>query len=98
VQLAEGEWAGPITRKNGKQSFVYLDRLLQKSESLDEEHVQIRLELYLTQQRRDQALDSFVDMLKERANLGPERFDELVAKILQVAETRVFGSSPVPTS
>jgi len=98
VQLAEGEWAGPITRKNGKQSFVYLDRLLQKSESLDEEHVQIRLERYLTQQRSDQALDSFVDRLKERANLGPERFDELVAKILQVAETRVFGSSPVPTS
>ena len=98
VQLAEGEWAGPITRNNGKQSFVYLDRLLQKSESLDEEHVQIRLERYLTQQRSDQALDRFVDRLKERANLGPERFDELVAKILHVAETRVFGSGPMPTS
>lgn len=98
VQLAEGEWAGPITRRNGRQSFVYMDRLIQESASLDEEYVQIRIEQFLKQKRSDEALERFVTNLRERANLGPERFNELVVEILRVAETRVFGSADQPTS
>jgi hypothetical protein len=98
VKLAEGQWAGPITRSNGRQSFVYLDRLVQESSTLEEEHVQISLERYLKQRRSDQALESFVSRLRERANLGSSRFNELVVELLQVAETRVYGSEPAPNN
>lgn len=98
VALDEGEWAGPITRGNGRKSFVYLERVNRISASLDEENVQINIERFLKQQRSNQALERFVTGLRERANLGPERFSELAEELLHVAETRVFGPEIPPAS
>ena len=67
-----------------------LERVNEDTMSLDDEAVQLNIERYLKQLRREQALDSFVMRLRERANLGQDRFDVLVSEIMRVAETRVF--------
>lgn len=90
VALEPGAWAGPVGRANGSAGFVMLDRVEQESASLDDEAVQLGIERYLKQLRSEQALSAFVMRLRERANLGPERFEELVGLIVDVAETRVF--------
>jgi len=92
VALGPGAWAGPIERASGRPGFVMLDRVDQFSMPLESEEVQLNIERILKQQRSEQALISFVERLKERANLGPERFEELVTRILVVAEARVFGA------
>ena len=91
VQLEPGHWAGPIDRGGGRQSFVYFDRLEQQSLSIEDERVQLGLKYSIEQQRRERALSDYINRLRERANLGPERFSELVDRLLDVAETRVFG-------
>lgn len=95
VALDEGEWAGPIERTGGRQSFVYLERIEQESSSLEDPEVQIRIERYLNQVRSEEAVQNYVNRLKERANLGPERFSDLVVELLRVAETRVFGDETI---
>lgn len=90
VGLEAGEWAGPIERTRGGSGFVMLERVVQESMPLESQSVQINIERFLKQQRSEQALERFVMRLRERANLGPERFEELVGLILSVAETRVF--------
>ena len=77
---------------------MYLERVNRISASLDEENVQINIERFLKQQRSNQALERFVTGLRERANLGPERFSELAEELLHVAETRVFGPEIPPAS
>ncbi|MFI4871152.1 MAG: peptidylprolyl isomerase [Phycisphaerales bacterium JB061] len=90
VSLEAGQWAGPVERQSGRKAFVMLDRVNQQSMSLDDESVQLNIERYLKQLRSEQALDMFVMRLRERANLGDDRFQELVDELMRVAETRVF--------
>lgn len=91
VTLNEGEWAGPIARSGNRQSFVYLERVEQESFSLEDENVQLSIEQYLKKNRSDEALERFVNRLRERANLGQDRANEMVVELLRVAETRVYG-------
>lgn len=92
VALKPGAWAGPVERASGRAGFVMLERVVEESMPLESEEVQLNIERYLKQVRSEQALSAFVERLKERANLGPERFEELVSRILVVAEARVFGA------
>ncbi|RNC82014.1 MAG: hypothetical protein ED559_09595 [Phycisphaera sp.] len=91
VTLDEGEWAGPIARTGDRQSFVYLEQIQQVSYSLENEEVQLRIEQHLKDARSNEALDRFVKRLRERANLGKDRADEMAIELLRVAETRVYG-------
>ena len=90
VSLEPGTWTGPVERSSGRKTFVMLDRIEQQTMTLDDESVQLNIERYLKQLRSEQALDAFVMRLRERANLGEERFQALVDELLRVAETRVF--------
>lgn len=95
VALETGQWAGPIERSGGRQSFVYLERIVQESFSLEDENVQLSIEQYLKQKRSNEALDNFVNRLKERANLGPDRVGQMVIELLRVAETRIYGDETI---
>ena len=90
VALEPGDWVGPVERSSGRTAYIMLERVNEDTMSLDDEAVQLNIERYLKQLRREQALDSFVMRLRERANLGQDRFDVLVSEIMRVAETRVF--------
>lgn len=90
VSLEPGSWAGPVTRSSGRTAFVMLESVDRKTASLDDIEVQLSIERYLKQLRSEKATNDFIMRLRERANLGPERFDEFVSKIMAVAETRVF--------
>ncbi len=90
VALKPGAWAGPVTRSSGRQAFVMLEGVEHKTASLDDTGVQLSIERYLKQVRSEKATGDFIMRLRERANLGPERFEEFVTKIMAVAETRVF--------
>ncbi|GAB5495792.1 MAG: hypothetical protein Phyf2KO_08720 [Phycisphaerales bacterium] len=98
VTLNEGEWAGPIARSGDRQSFVYLERVQQQSFSLEDENVQLSIEQYLKKTRSDEALERFVNRLRERANLGQSRANEMVIELLRVAETRVYGDVTLNTT
>lgn len=94
AKLEEGAWAGPITRASGRAGFVMMDRIDRSTGSLNDKHVQLSIERYLKQMRSERATNEFIMRLRERANLGTERFNEFVDKLLVVAETRVFDQSP----
>jgi len=79
-----------VTRSSGRTAFVMLESVDRKTASLDDIEVQLSIERYLKQLRSEKATNDFIMRLRERANLGPERFEEFVTKIMAVAETRVF--------
>ncbi len=90
VTLKPGAWSGPVVRSSGRGAFVMLERIDSSTASLEDKEVQLSIERYLKQLRSEKATDDFIMHLRERANLGTERFEELVGKIMAVAETRVF--------
>jgi len=92
-KLVPGRWVGPIMFK-GSAYWIKLERIWKVSEDLYA--AQLYLESRLAQGKNDYEKYKFVDRLKKRASFTD--VDIMTARLLALAEDRVFGINSGMTS
>jgi hypothetical protein len=99
TSLEPGAWAGPVSYREAsrgggaaRQGFVLMERIEHSSRPLSDGMLQLSLRGEIEARREAEARTRYLGKLLASADLGPREQSAMTARLVQVAEVRLFDA------